>query len=479
VSVTGTVAVTQSTSPWIVKDNADGSVAGGAAGTFSMLAGGIFNTVLPTLTNGQQASLQLTTNGALEVQLMNTLPISVTPSAGSTFIVDGNLTNNNAAPAATNVGVLPALAEAAINAARYTTGNQVLPVVDLAGNTNVDVQFYLGAAVSKTNPIATTITDGTNVITAAISAYGTAPTGTEVMGVNAFITNTAAVQGTLTNNNAAPSTHNLGVLPAVAEGALNAALYTTGDQVLLVTDLAGNTNVDLQYVAGTAAVTGGVAGLLAVGGNVAAGTGDSGNGVKVSGVFNTTVPTLTNGQRGDVQVDSRSAQMTTPLDGSRTTYACALQFTAANTATDIMTISGSATKTIRVIRVWISGIQTTAGIATYFMFKRSAANTGGTQTGGIVLVPHDSNSPAATATVAAYTANPTTLGATVGALAIFKSTLATAATTTNIAPVIIDYGNRPSQAPILRGAAQLFAINLGAVTYAGNVLDINIEWTEE
>lgn len=38
-------------------------------------------------------------------------------------------------------------------------------------------------------------------------------------------------------------------------------------------------------------------------GNVASGATDSGNPVKVGGVYNTTLPTLTNGQRGDVQLD--------------------------------------------------------------------------------------------------------------------------------------------------------------------------------
>lgn len=42
-----------------------------------------------------------------------------------------------------------------------------------------------------------------------------------------------------------------------------------------------------------------------VGGNVASGATDSGNGIKVSGVFKTTPDTLTNNQRGDINLDSR------------------------------------------------------------------------------------------------------------------------------------------------------------------------------
>ena len=42
------------------------------------------------------------------------------------------------------------------------------------------------------------------------------------------------------------------------------------------------------------------------GGNVASGATDSGNPVKVGGVYNTTRPALTNGQRGDLQLDARA-----------------------------------------------------------------------------------------------------------------------------------------------------------------------------
>lgn len=42
-------------------------------------------------------------------------------------------------------------------------------------------------------------------------------------------------------------------------------------------------------------------------GNVASGASDSGNPIKVGGVFNTTPPTFTTGQRGDIQISSRGS----------------------------------------------------------------------------------------------------------------------------------------------------------------------------
>lgn len=60
---------------------------------------------------------------------------------------------------------------------------------------------------------------------------------------------------------------------------------------------------------GSSTVT--ITGTSAVAGNSASGATDSGNPVKVAGVFNTTLPTLTNGQRGDMQLDSRAELIVT------------------------------------------------------------------------------------------------------------------------------------------------------------------------
>src|SRR5271154_1714268 len=238
VTVSGTVGVTQSTSPWVV-------------------------------------SLTSTTI---------TGTVAVTQST-SPWVVAGALTNNNAAPTATLIGVMDHIAETAYTTVTYTTGDVVLATTDLHGATNVDLQAYAGTQLTGT-----------------VTAYGTAPTG-NVFGVNAFITNTVpvtltsttitgtvavtqstspwvvsltsttitgtvavtqstspwVVSGNLTHNNAAPAANNVGVLPAVASTA--APTYTTGDQVLLSTDLSGNLrvtfaaaseqNVNLNQWAGT------------------------------------------------------------------------------------------------------------------------------------------------------------------------------------------------------------------------------------
>lgn len=66
------VTVQQGTSPWVTKDQADGPVAPGAVASFSNLIGGQYNTVLPTLTNGQQAAIQVDSSGRILVDTSNT-----------------------------------------------------------------------------------------------------------------------------------------------------------------------------------------------------------------------------------------------------------------------------------------------------------------------------------------------------------------------------------------------------------------------
>lgn len=275
-----------------------GPVTPGTVATNSGLAGGQYNTTLPTLTNTQQASLQLTSTGALIV------------SSTSTSTAVGTLTNNNAAPAANNLGVLPGLAEGTLNAARYTTGDQVLLVTDLAGNTNVDLQYYLGAAVSTTNPIATTISDGTHVITAAISAYGTAPTGTEVMGVNAYITNIPTVnQGTspwITKDQSdgpvTPGT--VAAFSQLAGGQYNSTLptLTTGQQASLQLDSSGR-----LIISPTSTLDVGVADKTAF-------TYGTSLELPVGGVYQDTAPTLAAGTTGVFRLNVNRAHHVTLRD---------------------------------------------------------------------------------------------------------------------------------------------------------------------
>ena len=84
-TITGTVAVTQSTSPWVVA----GAAASGAAKSGSPVQiGGVFNTTQPTVTTGQAVEAQSTARGA-----------QIVATGADTF----NVTVNAPLPAGTNV----------------------------------------------------------------------------------------------------------------------------------------------------------------------------------------------------------------------------------------------------------------------------------------------------------------------------------------------------------------------------------------
>lgn len=159
-----------------------------------------------------------------------------------------------------------------------------------------------------------------------------------------------------------------------------------------------------------------------------------------------------------------------------TTYtANVTSYGTATLPTDIFTITGSATKTVYVTRIDIDGIQTTAGQILVLIVKRSTANTGGTSTSP-TRIPLDSLSAAATATVLAYSLNPTP-GTLIGTTTAARVFLPAAATATDAQGISILYGQVGEQQMILRGINQVLAVNLNAVT-TNSLFNINIEWTE-
>jgi hypothetical protein len=158
-------------------------------------------------------------------------------------------------------------------------------------------------------------------------------------------------------------------------------------------------------------------------------------------------------------------------------YSAAVQGLApAATPTDVFTIAGSASKVILPTKIVISCTQTTAGAIDVLFIKRSTADTLGTSTAP-TAVRHDSNSAAATATLAAYTANPT-LGTAVGNVGTYKLACLAPATATPQDALIERFG--PPGAPLLvRGTAEQLVVNLNSVTVTGGSFNIRIEWVEQ
>lgn len=105
------------------------------------------NSVTPLMGNGT------TGTGSLRVTLA-----SDTTSNSNAFLVAGNKTNNNAAPAATQLGVMPVLANAA--APTWTEGDQALESADLSGNQRTTLGTLI-AGEDLTNNVIRTEQHGT------------------------------------------------------------------------------------------------------------------------------------------------------------------------------------------------------------------------------------------------------------------------------------------------------------------------------
>ncbi len=144
--------------------------------------------------------------------------------------------------------------------------------------------------------------------------------------------------------------------------------------------------------------------------------------------------------------------------------------------TDFFSIAGSATKTIKIINIRLSGYATANNNVPVALLKRSTANTGGTPT-AVTKTPWDSANPAATATIATYGAAPT-LGTLVGALCACQVELPA---TSGVGGSIVQWNfNHLGGSPlILRGANEMVTLNAYGTTFpAGTNLNITIEWME-
>lgn len=291
---------------------------------------------------------------------------------------------------------------------------------------------------------------------------------------------------------------NYSPVTATVSGTVTANQGTAGASAWPVTPITGQTTVAAGAGA-TGATTQRV--VLAtdttvpnVTGNVASGATDSGNPVKTGGKYVAAGITLTDGQRGDTQLDAAGRSIVTmgtalsstidsiwaSTEGQKATYsASCVKISAVATPTDIFTLTGSASKTIRVISVRVNMEATAAQGVFVQLIKRSTADTGGTSAAPNIA-PHDSNSAAATATPLSYTANPT-LGSTVAVVddGFLTATIAGTATVPNVEFRRTWTANN-EQAIVLRGTSQVLAVNLnGYSLIGGEKFSVSITWTEE
>lgn len=174
------------------------------------------------------------------------------------------------------------------------------------------------------------------------------------------------------------------------------------------------------------------------------------------------------------------------VDSGKATYGAAVSglLPTAAATTDIAVLAGSASKTVKVISLRISGsIATTAVYVDYQVFKRSTAFSGGTGTGA-TAVPFDSASAAATAVFTTFVSTGPTVGTAVGQIVAQRCYLPITGSNvlgTQVLPAaLLIGGSSPCQSVTLRGVAQAIGLNCNTVTFgtAPN-FSIDIIWTEE
>ncbi len=143
-----------------------------------------------------------------------------------------------------------------------------------------------------------------------------------------------------------------------------------------------------------------------------------------------------------------------------------------------MTLKGSATKTIKIIGVRISGTAGTGGVADVWTAKFTTV-TAGTDIGGVSISKADSNDAAATAVTAFYSVAPTGVTLADGYWTSERYEWVTPAVT--VLPQVVDlhFGTDDgTEAMTLRGTGQWFGIGFSSVATSPTA-NIEVEFTEE
>lgn len=175
------------------------------------------------------------------------------------------------------------------------------------------------------------------------------------------------------------------------------------------------------------------------------------------------------------------------LDTTIPTYRVSANFTPTATgAVTVITVTGSASKTIRIRRIFMGGVSTAVSNSVWQLQRTSALGAGGTLVAPTVA-KLDTSAASATAVVNHWTSTLKAAGVAVG------GPLATRSIGTNVvttpatawiepfAPMFPEVGAPVGQSIVLRGTAEILEVqnvtpaNLGA----GTVLSYLVEWTED
>lgn len=155
------------------------------------------------------------------------------------------------------------------------------------------------------------------------------------------------------------------------------------------------------------------------------------------------------------------------------------------TITDIACIAGSATKTVYINFVGVSGTAGTLTTTPVTLLRRAAVDTGGTPATTTAnwantIARNDTRDPTATATLISYSANPTINDTSPTYLRSRNVTFPTIASGTVLVPIVWEWDTTSfGERPTLRGTSEQICVNLNSATVSSGVLQLTVEWTEE
>lgn len=314
------------------------------------------------------------------------------------------------------------------------------------------------AVTQSTSPWVDSITTWATGTLGAMANYGVSPGSVLVPGVNAFITNTVTVSGTITTTPPSNASTNLAQVNGVALGSPSAYGSSPGA-------------VNVPGVNAFITNTPGVVGTL----------GNNGGAASTNRVPTLPCVVQTDPANGTAYTQGRDAGPNCGTDGNvwvnimpalrPASFATSAKFAGSST-TDNSVMPGNATNTVLVTKVMVSCTQTTAGITNLSVVKRSAADTAGTSA-GMTAVPDDSTFTAISAPLS-YTGTGPSVGAAVGNVDTYQLGCNAAATAGSNDIYILDRRLKPI---VLRGVAQQLAINFGGAITGGN-LTVTYEWQE-
>lgn len=165
--------------------------------------------------------------------------------------------------------------------------------------------------------------------------------------------------------------------------------------------------------------------------------------------------------------------------------ASAVALVPAASATDIFCISPGTTKNISIRRITIGGTAGTAITTPFLIYRRVSLDTGGTAATSLALptpVPLYAGDPASTATLTAYTANPTIVDSSPSLMGAMTVDLPVTTAAGGAIHVERHWGSSVDMfsrgLDLQKNTTQQVCINLNGVSVSSGLLNINMEWQE-